>query len=29
VLEFEEFKRGKRLKTGTKPNEYVAVDGDT
>lgn len=29
VLEFEEFKRGKRLKTGTKPNEYVSIDADT
>jgi hypothetical protein len=29
VIEFEEFKRGKRLKTGTKPNEYISIDSDT
>jgi hypothetical protein len=28
-LEFAEFKMGKRLKTGEKPNEYVPVDEDT
>jgi hypothetical protein len=28
-LEFAEFKMGKRLKTGDKPNEYVPVDEDT
>jgi hypothetical protein len=27
-LEFAEFKMGKRLKTGDKPNEYVPVDED-
>lgn len=28
-LEFAQFKMGKRLKTGDKPNEYVPVDEDT
>jgi hypothetical protein len=27
-LEFAEFKMGKRLKTGDKPNEYVPVEED-
>ena len=28
-LEFAQFKMGKRLKTGDKPNEYVPVEEDT
>jgi hypothetical protein len=28
-LEFAQFKMGKRLKTGEKPNEYFPVDEDT
>lgn len=28
-LEFAQFKMGKRLKTGDKPNEYMPVDEDT
>jgi hypothetical protein len=27
-LEFAQFKMGKRLKTGDKPNEYVPVEAD-
>lgn len=29
VIKFEEFKMGKRLKTGPKPNQYVVVPADT
>ena len=28
-MEFAQFKMGKRLKTGDKPNEYVPVEEDT
>jgi hypothetical protein len=27
-LEFAEFKMGKRLKTGEKPNEYIPIEED-
>lgn len=29
MLEFAQFKMGKRLKTGSKPNEYVPTNDDT
>ena len=29
VLKFEEFKTGKRLKTGDKPNQYIVTQSDT
>jgi hypothetical protein len=29
MLNFEEFKMGKRLKTGDKPNEYIPIEKDT
>lgn len=28
LLEFAQFKTGKRLKTGSKPNEYIPVESD-